>query len=74
MEQMITVSPAASVANLGSGFDTMGIALSLCNTVQMQEFDRIEVTTQDGTQPVEGEQNLIYRTISAAENGFLDCD
>ena len=63
MEQMITVSPAASVANLGSGFDTMGIALSLCNTVQMQEFDRIEVTTQDGTQPVEGEQNLIYRTV-----------
>ena len=65
MEQMITISPAASVANLGSGFDTMGIALSLCNTVRMQEWDRIEVTTEDGTVPVEGEKNLIYRTVKA---------
>ena len=63
MEQRISVSPPASVANLGSGFDTMGIALSLCNSVQMQEWDCIEVVTEDGTRPVLGEQNLIWRTV-----------
>lgn len=65
MEQSIVLRVPASVANLGSGFDTMGIALSLFNTVQMQEWDGIEVTTTDGTIPVTGEQNLIYRTVRA---------
>ena len=65
MEQVITVKAPASVANLGSGFDTMGIALSLFNTVEMREWDGVEVSTTDGTEPVQGEENLIYRTVKA---------
>ena len=65
MEQVITVKAPASVANLGSGFDTMGIALSLFNTVEMREWDGVAVSTTDGTEPVQGEENLIYRTVKA---------
>lgn len=65
MEQVISVKAPASVANLGSGFDTMGIALSLFNTVEMREWDGVEVSTTDGTVPVQGEENLIYRTVKA---------
>ncbi|MPN40781.1 Homoserine kinase [bioreactor metagenome] len=65
MENKVTVKAPASIANLGSGFDTMGIALSLFNTVEMQEWDSITVRTTDGTVPVQGEQNLIYETVKA---------
>lgn len=64
MEKKITLRIPASVANLGSGFDAMGVALSLYNTVQMEEWDRFEVTTTDGTLPVPGPQNLICRTVA----------
>ena len=63
MGQRIKVCPPASVANLGSGFDTMGIALALFNTVEMEEWDTIEVSCTDGSRPVEGEKNLIWRTV-----------
>ena len=63
MGEIVRVSPPASVANLGSGFDTMGIALALFNTVEMEEWDRIEVRCDDGGVPVQGEENLIWRTV-----------
>ena len=65
MENKVTIKAPASIANLGSGFDTMGIALSLFNTVELQEWDSITVRTTDGTVPVQGEQNLIYETVKA---------
>ncbi len=47
-----TVSAPATIANLGSGFDTLGIAVELRNIVTIEENDRFEVV-EKGT-PVSG--------------------
>jgi len=39
----VSVSVPATVANLGSGFDTLGIALNLRNVVTIEESDHFEV-------------------------------
>lgn len=47
-----TASAPATIANLGSGFDTLGIAVDLRNIVTIEENDRFEVI-EKGT-PVSG--------------------
>ena len=51
--------PATS-ANIGSGFDALGIALSMYNEVEIEESDSLEITSLDGVQVPTGEDNLIY--------------
>lgn len=66
----VTARVPASSANLGPGFDSLGVALSL--------YDEIEVTTTDGglTVEVEGEgagdvpSNASHLVVRAIERGF----
>lgn len=59
--------PATS-ANLGSGFDCLGMALARYNTVVVRPAERTEVVVQGeaaGRLAVDG-RNLIYRSITSA--------
>ena len=44
---MYKLRAPASSANMGSGFDSIGIALSLYNYVTFEESDRIVVECED---------------------------
>lgn len=57
---MIKIRVPATSANLGSGFDSLGIALKLYNSVLMEEYDGVDITTSDGTSVPTGKKNLIY--------------
>lgn len=57
---MITVHVPATSANIGAGFDTLGLALSLGNTAVMEESDGCEIAALDGQTVPTGENNLIY--------------
>ncbi|MBQ1398153.1 MAG: homoserine kinase, partial [Clostridia bacterium] len=51
--------PATS-ANIGSGFDALGIALSMYNEVDIEESDRLEITSLDDVEVPVGKDNLIF--------------
>lgn len=68
MRLKITV-PATS-ANLGPGFDSLGIALSLYNETVVEEHEGIDIAATDGTNPPRDRRNLIYRTC---EDLFRAC-
>ncbi len=57
---MIQIQVPATSANLGSGFDALGIALSLYNRVWMQESDHLEISSADHVAVPTDDQNLIY--------------
>lgn len=57
---MIRIDIPATSANLGSGFDSLGIALTLYNRVWMEVTDKTEITTKDDTPVPTGKDNLIY--------------
>ena len=58
---MIRVTVPATSANLGAGFDSMGVALSLYNTVLFEQSDRIEIISRGAAAVPTDENNLIYR-------------
>ena len=51
--------PATS-ANIGSGFDALGIALSMYNEVDIEESNSLQITSLDDVDVPTGEENLIY--------------
>ena len=53
--------PATS-ANIGSGFDALGIALTMYNEVDIEENDRLEITSLDGVEVPTTEDNLIFQS------------
>ncbi len=57
---MIRVQVPATSANLGSGFDSLGIALTMYNQIWMEEYDGIEISSRDGVCVPKDENNLIY--------------
>ena len=57
---MIRIQVPATSANIGSGFDSLGIALTLYNQVWMEEEDGIFISSRDGLAVPTGEDNLIY--------------
>ena len=57
---MIRVQVPATSANLGSGFDSLGIALTLQNQVWMEESDSLEISSKDEVPIPTDESNLIY--------------
>ena len=57
---MIRIQVPATSANLGSGFDALGIALTLYNQIWMEEEDGIFISSRDGLDVPTGEDNLIY--------------
>ncbi len=60
---MIHIQVPATSANLGSGFDSLGIALTLYNHVWMEESDTLEISSKDSVKVPSDEHNLIYQTV-----------
>ena len=44
---MIKIRIPATSANLGAGFDALGLAMNYYNYVQMEESDHIEISSVD---------------------------
>ncbi|MBQ7783621.1 MAG: homoserine kinase, partial [Oscillospiraceae bacterium] len=59
---MIRLQIPATSANLGAGFDALGLALSYYNYVNMEEAEGCHITSIDGTEIPTDENNLIYHT------------
>lgn len=59
---MINIKIPASTANLGSGFDSVGVALGLYNIVSAEEFEGCNISSSDGSSVPNNERNLIYRS------------
>lgn len=57
---MIRIDVPATSANLGSGFDSLGIALTMQNRVWMEESDALDISTSDGSAVPADETNLIF--------------
>ena len=57
---MIRIDVPATSANLGSGFDSLGIALTMKNRVWMEESDTLEISCVDGVKVPTDESNLIF--------------
>ena len=74
---LIEARVPATSANMGAGFDTLGIALSLYNTVSVEETQSglfIE-NKRPGEFTPKGENNLIYRSVKRVfdEVGYIVC-
>lgn len=67
---MIKLQIPATSANLGAGFDALGLALQYYNYIEMEESDHIDITSADGTQVPTDERNMIY---IAAKNLYDIC-
>lgn len=63
---MIKVKVPASSANMGAGFDSLGVALSLYSRMNIEEISSgLEIYTSNGGGFVpKGENNLIYRAMN----------
>ena len=60
---MIKVRIPATSANIGSGFDALGVAVGMHNYVYMQECDKLTVISRDGSDVPLDEENLVYKTV-----------
>lgn len=61
---MIRIDVPATSANLGSGFDSLGIALTMKNRVWMEESDSLEITCVDDEKVPTDSSNLIFWAAS----------
>ncbi len=59
---MIKITVPASSANLGAGFDSLGLALTLYNRVWMEEADGCLIEAADGLPIPTDEHNMVYQT------------
>ncbi|WP_298730595.1 homoserine kinase [uncultured Subdoligranulum sp.] len=59
---MIQVSVPATSANVGAGFDSLGLAVSMHNVFTFEECDGIQISSLDGTHVPAGSNNLVYRS------------
>ena len=62
---MYKIQIPATSANLGAGFDALGLALTFYNYVEIGESDTIDIASTDGLDVPTDEKNLIY--ISAKD-------
>ncbi len=68
---MITVKVPATSANMGSGFDSIGVALALYNTVSAKETDgglKIDILDDSRGFLPSDSRNLVYRAMQAVFN------
>ncbi|HEX3026299.1 MAG TPA: homoserine kinase [Clostridia bacterium] len=59
---MLKIQVPATSANIGPGFDSLGLALRLYNRVFMEEYDGVRISTLDGSVVPQDEENLIYKS------------
>lgn len=60
---MIQIKVPATSANIGPGFDAIGLAVDLYNYVTFEESDRCEIYSLDNLDIPTDESNLIYCTV-----------
>lgn len=67
MPRQVTVRVPATSANLGPGFDSIGIALELFNTVSIEASDEFGVRLSGEGEDVlsQGQDNLVYQGVLA---------
>lgn len=61
---MIRVRVPATSANLGAGFDSLGLAVNLYNYIEMAESDRVDIAAQDGSWVPTTKENMIYSSAA----------
>lgn len=59
---MVTIKVPATSANMGPGFDNLGIALTLYNTFRVEEIDD-GLLIEGGPPEFQNSNNLVYRSI-----------
>lgn len=64
------IAVPATSANLGSGFDSLGLAVNLYNNIYIEESDIIDIASLDSTPVPTGGDNLIF---TAAQSLFALC-
>lgn len=62
---MVRIQIPATSANLGAGFDALGLALTYYNYVNLEESDRIEISSLDGLEIPTDETNLVYESAKS---------
>ena len=62
---MIRVTVPASTANLGAGFDAMGMALDVYNVIRIEPADQLTIVADHPNVPLD-EHNLIWQSMCAA--------
>lgn len=67
---MIKIRIPATSANLGAGFDCLGLAVNLYNYIEMELSDRVDISSNDGTWVPTTKDNMIY---SSAEHLYNLC-
>lgn len=67
---MIRIQIPATSANLGSGFDSLGVALTMYNQVWMEVSDETIITSKDDINVPQDKSNLIYWS---AEHLYKEC-
>ena len=58
---MVRVTVPATSATMGSGYDSIGIALELYNVIDMEESERIDISDKNGQFVPKDARNLIYQ-------------
>lgn len=59
---MLKIKIPATSANIGSGFDSLGVAVGMYNTVEMELSDSVLVESLDNAPIPLDEHNLVYKT------------
>ena len=59
----VEIKIPATSANIGSGFDSLGLAVQMYNRVILEPWEGAEVISLDGVPVPTGENNLIYKTV-----------
>ncbi|MGB9840040.1 homoserine kinase [Thermovenabulum sp.] len=69
---MVRVKVPATIANLGPGFDTLGVAVSLFNIIEMDFSDEIKIEVLNEGQNIlpENEANLVYQSAKKIIDRF----
>lgn len=62
---MLTIKIPATSANVGSGFDSLGLAVTLYNEIHLEEYDGLSIRALDGIDIPLDETNLVYTTIKS---------
>lgn len=62
---MLTVKIPATSANVGSGFDSLGLAVTLYNEIHLEEYDGLSIQSLDDVEVPCDETNLVYTTVKS---------
>lgn len=60
---MVKIRVPATSANIGSGFDAIGLAVNLYNYITMEEHDELLIKSYDGVLVPGDKSNLVYTTV-----------